>query len=104
MTISPSGPDRPRVDAPAPARAHQPVARVSDEPSSGPSAPVAQRHRDVLDLSPAARAFVARAEDEGTLSAERVLELRQRVLDGAYDAPAILDAVASKLWQSGDLR
>ncbi len=104
MTIPTSGPNRSSVDAPVPARGSTPAARVADEPSSGPATPVAARPKDVLDLSPAARAFVARAEDEGTLSAERMLQIRQRVLDGAYDSPAVLDAVAHKLRQSGDLR
>lgn len=104
MTIQPSGPAGPRIQGSTPARANQSVARVSDEtPLRQPEAPAAGQ-RDVLDLSPAARAFVARSEGEGALSAERLLELRQRILDGAYDAPVVLDAVASALRASGDLR
>lgn len=106
MSINTSGTNNsPRIDGTIPARGPKAPARVTSddapvqEASSGPS-----RQRDVLDLSPAARAFVARADDESPLSAERLLEIRQRVLDGAYDSPEILDAVAAKLRQSNDLR
>ncbi len=103
MSIKPSGPNSPRLEAPVSAR----VAKASPSTTEGPSAPspsAAPRGRDVLDLSPAARAFVARADEEGGLSAERLLEIRQRVLDGAYDSVEIRDAVAAKLRRSGDLR
>ncbi len=104
MTIHPNGPTGPRVQGATPARANPSIARVSDEtPLRQPEGSV-QGQRDVLDLSPAARALVARSDGEGALSAERLLELRQRILDGAYDAPAVLDGVASALRASGDLR
>lgn len=104
MTIPPTGPSRPRLEGAAPARTPSSVARVSDETAlRQPDAP-AHGQRDVLDLSPAARALVARSEDEGSLSAERLLQVRQRILDGTYDTPVVLDAVASALRKSGDLR
>jgi len=104
MTIQPSGPNRPRIEGAAPARPSSPVARVSDDVSSRATEATLSGHRDVLDLSPAARALVARTEDEGALSAERMLELRTRVLDGSYNSPAVLDVLARRLRTSGDLR
>lgn len=104
MTIQPAGPNRPRLEGSAPARATTGPARVSDETAlRHPDAPVSGQ-RDVLDLSPAARALVARSDEEGTLSAERLLQIRQRILDGTYDSPVVLDAVAAALRQSGDVR
>lgn len=104
MTINPTGPSRPRIEGTIPARSTNGTARVSDESQlRQPEAPVTGQ-RDVLDLSPAARAFVARTEEEGSLPAERLLQIRQRILDGTYDSPVVLDAVASALRSSGDLR
>ena len=59
--------------------------------------------RNVLELSPAARALAARVEGDDALSAERLIELRQRVLDGRYDSPAVLEAIADALKRSSDL-
>jgi hypothetical protein len=70
--------------------------RQAEAPAAG--------HRDVLDLSPAARALVARSDEHGSLPAERLLQIRQRILDGTYDTPVVVDAVASALRASGDLR
>ncbi len=104
MSINPTGPSRPRIDGAIPARSTNGVARVSDESQlRQPDAPVSGQ-RDVLDLSPAARAFVARTEEESSLSAERLLQIRQRILDGTYDSPVVIDAVASALRASRDLR
>jgi anti-sigma28 factor (negative regulator of flagellin synthesis) len=104
MTINPAGLSRPRIEGTVPARSAPGTARVSDESQvRHPDAPVSGQ-RDVLDLSPAARALVARSEDEGSLSAERLLQIRQRILDGTYDSPVVLDAVAAALRSSRDLR
>lgn len=104
MTIRTSGPNGPRIESPVPARGGQPVQRASDETPSQDAPAVPARAGDVLDLSPAARAFVARADEGAPLPAERLLEIRQRVLDGAYDTVEVLDSIAAKLLRSGDLR
>ena len=104
MSIQPSGPSRPRLEGTVPARSTPGVARVTDETQLRQTEAPATGQRDVLDLSPAARALVARSEDEGSLSAERLLQVRQRILDGTYDSPVVLDAVASALRTSGDVR
>jgi len=104
MSIQPTGPSSPRLEGPAATRSTPGVARVSDETQlRQPEAP-ATGQRDVLDLSPAARALVARSDEDGSLSAERMMQIRQRILDGTYDSPVVRDAVASALRKSGDLR
>ncbi len=104
MTIQPTGPSNPRIEGTSPTRSTNGVARVSDETQLRQSEAPATGQRDVLDLSPAARALVARSDEDGSLSAERLMQIRQRILDGTYDSPVVLDAVASALRTSGDLR
>jgi anti-sigma28 factor (negative regulator of flagellin synthesis) len=104
MTIQPTGPSLSRTEGTAPTRTTPGVARVSDESQLRQTEAQAAGQRDVLDLSPAARALVARSDEDGSLSAERLLQIRQRILDGTYDSPAVLDSVASALRSSGDLR
>lgn len=104
MTIQPSGPSRPRLEGATPTRPTLAISHVSDETLLRPSDMPAAGQRDVLDLSPAARALVARSDEDGSLSAERLMQIRQRILDGSYDSPAVVDAVASALRASGDLR
>ncbi|MBL8995763.1 MAG: hypothetical protein KJZ74_12375 [Gemmatimonadales bacterium] len=102
MSINPTGPSRPFVDGTGPSRPAQSVVRADEAPvRRTPTPPHGQR--DVLDLSPAARALVAQAGEEDGLSAERLLEIRGRVLDGSYDAPAVLDAIAANILRSRDL-
>ena len=104
MTVQPAGPSRPRIEGTPAARPTQSPARVSDEtPLRQPESP-ALGQRDVLDLSPAARALVARSDEDGSLSADRLLQIRQRILDGTYDSPVVLDAVAAGLRKSGRVR
>ena len=102
MSIQPSGPSRPFVEGAGPSRPSPAVVRAEEAPVRRTPTP-SHGQRDVLDLSPAARAFVARAEGDESLSAERMLEIRGRVLDGSYDAPAVLDAIATSILRSRDL-
>ncbi len=104
MTIQPSSPNRPRIEGPTPARNSTPVARVSDDTPARTGETALSGHRDVLDLSPAARALVARTDDESSLSAERMLELRSRVSDGTYNSPSVIEALARRMRSSGDIR
>lgn len=102
MSIQPSGPTRPQVEGAVPSRPSPIVVRAEEaQVRRTPTPPHGQR--DVLDLSPAARALAARVEGDDPLSAERLIELRQRVLDGRYDSPAVLEAIADALVRSRDL-
>ncbi len=104
MTIQPTGPSTPRTEGTSPTRSTNGVACISDETQLHQSEGSATGQRDVLVLSPAARAMVARSDEGESLSAERLMQIRQRILDRTYDSPVALDAVASALRTSGDLR
>ncbi len=77
----------------------KPVDRTSE---SAPSAPVT-RQGDTVQFSPEARARLAEAS-AGGLAPERVAEIRQRILQGAYDTTDVIQAVAERILGSGDLR
>ncbi|HEX5579932.1 MAG TPA: hypothetical protein VFX39_00050 [Gemmatimonadaceae bacterium] len=77
----------------------------------GPAEPVAPAQRvDRVEISDAGRALAAQAggadasaEAGREMTPERLTELRQRVLGGAYDSLAIVDQVARRMLQSGDV-
>ena len=103
MTIrnvgNPYGPSR---SAPvAPAKQAPGGATPSASPAAAPAAP----RSDSVQISDAARAL---AGSEGgarasSLSADRVSELRQKVLEGAYNSVQVVDQVAKRVLSSGDL-
>ena len=61
--------------------------------------------RDSVELSPAAQAMTTGATDQAsaTLSPERLAEIRQRIQSGAYDSLAVVDEVARRILDRGDL-
>lgn len=61
------------------------------------AAPAAKR-RDSVEISDAGRALAG-----GGLSADRVSEVRQRILSGAYNAAEVVDTVARRILQRGDV-
>ncbi len=74
-----------------------------------PSAP-ARARTDSVQISDAARALAggtaeagAAREASGTLGSERIAELRQKVLEGAYNSVQVVDQVAKRILGSGDL-
>jgi negative regulator of flagellin synthesis FlgM len=61
---------------------------------------------DKVQISDAGRALAAKATDApdaGTLSPERVAELRQKVLLGAYNSVQMVDEVARRILDRGDV-
>lgn len=87
---------------------------------AGPAAPAAPaapapRRTDELHISDAGRALAERAAGidstgggetapaTGTLGTERTLELRSRILQGAYDTIEAAGAIAQRILGSGDL-
>lgn len=64
---------------------------VSDAQQSGP--------RDSVELSAEG---IARAKD-ATLTDQRIAQIRQNVLQGAYDSAHVVDQVAKKILASGDV-
>ncbi|HET7275514.1 MAG TPA: flagellar biosynthesis anti-sigma factor FlgM [Longimicrobiaceae bacterium] len=71
------------------------------QPVSAPQRP------DQVEISEAGRALAAQigteAASAGALTGERVAEIRQRVLTGAYDSTAIVEEVARRMLSSGDI-
>jgi hypothetical protein len=60
---------------------------------------------DKVQISDAGRALAARTADteEGGLSAERAGEIRQRILEKAYDSLDVVDQVARRMLARGDI-
>ena len=69
----------------------------SNEPSVT-DAPVAKR-RDSVEISDAGRALAGASP----LSADRVAQVRQRILAGAYNSTEVVDTVARRILQRGDI-
>jgi negative regulator of flagellin synthesis FlgM len=73
-----------------------------------PTTPVARP--DSVQISDAGRALAAQAASatqassvRGELSAERISEIRQKILDGAYNSLDVVDEVARRMLASGDI-
>lgn len=67
---------------------------------SGTTAPKS----DSVQISDAGRTLSASgASGTGSLSAERVAELRKRVLEGAYNTTHVVDQVAKRILERGDV-
>lgn len=80
-------------------------ATKSDKPlaAAAPVAPVASKAGDAVQISDAGRALAARGNPDAGLTPERTAQIRQRVLDGAYNSLAVVDEVARRILGSGDL-
>lgn len=74
-------------------------------PAAGaPATPAAAPVRvDRVEISEAGRALAAKGAEGGEMSADRVSELRQRVLSGAYNSLDVVDQVARRLLDTGDV-
>ena len=58
---------------------------------------------DSVQISDAGRALATGGPSgTGSLSAERVAELRKRVLEGAYNSANVVDQVAKRILERGD--
>ncbi|HEU4630502.1 MAG TPA: flagellar biosynthesis anti-sigma factor FlgM [Gemmatimonadaceae bacterium] len=91
-------------------RIREGVARAT--PAAGsPVQPTGATPRvDRVEISDAGRALSAQSASEAPtapagdeLSAERLTELRQRVLGGAYNSLEVVDQIARRMLQRGDL-
>jgi negative regulator of flagellin synthesis FlgM len=70
---------------------------------SSTSAPSSDR-ADKVEISDAGRALAARGDDAASgLDPARAAKIRGRILSGAYDTLEVVDAVARRLLDSGDL-
>jgi hypothetical protein len=108
MRINSGSPEMQKAELASRVREQQ-AARTT--PAGGePAQPVAPVARvDRVEISDAGRALAATggtgesAAAGGEMSPDRVNELRQRVLSGAYDSLAVVDQVARRMLQSGDI-
>lgn len=95
-----SGPIRPDHAQPS-----QPAA--ADNEGVRPISPVPSGvdRSDKVSISDAGRALAARdgGTDSASLDPSRASHIRERVLSGAYDTLEVVDAVARRLLDSGDL-
>ena len=58
---------------------------------------------DRVEISAAGRAKAARVAPVSPESADRIAQIRRRVLEGAYNVDAVVADVARKIAKSGDL-
>lgn len=59
--------------------------------------------KDTVEISSAGRSRAAQLEAKSPLTSERLAELRQRILHGAYNTDAVVNEVAERILASGDL-
>jgi hypothetical protein len=97
----------PKVGSPTPV---QPMAKIEENSPAavtvtGNHAAITPERSDKVQISNAGRALAARdgAAESSSLSPERIAELRQRVLDGAYNSLEVVDEVARRILAKGDL-
>jgi anti-sigma28 factor (negative regulator of flagellin synthesis) len=71
---------------------------------AAPPAPAAPR-TDSVQISDAGRALAGAegGQRAAPLDAERVAELRRKVLEGAYNSAQVVDQVAQRILKSGEL-
>ena len=89
----------------------KPAAKVQDQSESRGGAPASSSQGtarsargDSVQISDAARAALAGSSaTEGSLSAERTAELREKVLSGAYNQLNVVDRVAKRILERGDV-
>ena len=82
----------------------QPVRAVHDR-GGAQNAPEARDRDDLVEISEEARALAAREEvtPEPSLGEERILELRRWIQAGGYDAPEVIDQIARRLIERGEV-
>ncbi len=78
-----------------------PVGNV-DEPAEAETRTLAHRSHDA-DIAGAGRPRAARSSRTEALTPERSAEIRQRLMQGAYDSPTIIEHIARGISISGDL-
>jgi len=71
----------------------------STSKSVKPETPVPAKPRDSVEISDAGRVLAGHEP----LSVDRVADVRQRILAGAYNATQVVDTVARRILQRGDI-
>lgn len=75
------------------------------EDVAGQAAGANAQRGDKVQISDAGRALAAQANGgtRETLTPERISEVRERILSGAYNSLEVVDQVARKMLASGDI-
>jgi anti-sigma28 factor (negative regulator of flagellin synthesis) len=105
MNINPIKVDLRRADA---AQGVQPTADPTRKPQADAQPSGSAARSDKVQISDAGRALAAQQSDAtqetgGSLSSDRVDQIRQRILSGAYNSVDMVNQVAQRILQSGDL-
>lgn len=96
-----TGPIRPETASPG--SAADATERTPDIRPAAPASSAVDRS-DKVQISDAGRALAARDGDESSgVDPARADRIRGRILSGAYDTLEVVDAVARRLLDSGDL-
>lgn len=92
-----------RSDAPG-AAPIQPVRGINNRPAAQ-GAPESRDREDLVEISDEARELAAREEvaAETSLSPERITELRRWIQAGGFDAPEVVDTIARRLIERGEV-
>ena len=82
----------------------QPVRAIHNR-EAAQDAPDAREREDLVEISDEARALAARNEvaSEPSLGEDRIHELRRWIQDGGYDAPEVIDRIARRLIERGEV-
>jgi hypothetical protein len=99
-----TGPVRP--DSVSPSSNVSPSDPVQPTGVGSPSSGSTAERSDKVEISDAGRALAARgtaAADESSLDPARAASIRGRILGGAYNTLDVVDAVARRILDSGDL-
>jgi hypothetical protein len=107
MKINPTGIDLRRSEL---AKVGQTPADSGKKQGAGATSAGAAPRGDQVQISNAGRALASQAAsgagqtaDVQGLSAERVSEIRDRILQGAYNSVEVVDQVARRMLESGDI-
>jgi hypothetical protein len=93
-----SGPIRPDTT-----QASQSAGADNDAVRAVVATPPSVDRSDTVSISDAGRALAARDGGSDSVDPARASQIRDRVLSGAYDTLEVVDAVARRLLDSGDL-
>lgn len=76
----------------------------TEGPAAEATQPAAPANRaDRVEISEAGRALSLHEGAEAELTPERTAEIRQKILDGAYESLEAVDELARRILTSGDL-
>ena len=81
----------------------------SRQATQAPSSGVSSERGDKVQISQAGRALAAQASGKASdevraeLSPDRIAQIRQRVLEGAYNSVTVVEEVARRMLERGDI-